>query len=226
MKDDRKMKNVKIVIWDCDNTIWIHRKDEIQIICKEFEIPITEEFNRQYFGMFVAFGEHFAERKVKYGAIVRLARENMPILSAYGLSAEEFLKKWMKIETSFLNEDALEAIQYLKRKGYKNIVLTDWLWNSQIILLKKYGVLPYIDKVFTCDNQYLKKNPKSAARIVEKGREKDYVIIGDSLKDDIAFANHAGIKSIWYNPECKKNKTSFKPTIETSSVLEVCKIIS
>ena len=226
MKEDRKINNVKVVIWDCDNTIWIHRKDEMQIISKEFGLPLTEKLKQQYFGMFEAFGEYFAERKVKYGAIVRLARENMPVLSEYGFSAEEFLEKWMKIETSFLNEDAYEAIQYLKRKGYKNIVLTDWLWNSQITLLKKYGVLPYIDKVYTCDDQYLKKNPKSATRIVEKGREKDYVIIGDSLKDDIAFANHAGIKSIWYNPEGKKNQTNFKPTLETSSILEVCRIIS
>ena len=132
----------------------------------------------------------------------------------------------MPIETSFLNEDALEAIKYFKKKGYKLIVLTDWLWDCQVPLLKKYGIMPYIDKIYTCDSQYLKKNPKSAARVIEAGCEQDYVIIGDSLKDDIAFANHAGIRSIWYNPECKKNETRFKPTLETRSMLEVCQIIS
>lgn len=226
MKENKKMKNVKIVIWDCDNTIWIHRKDELQIVCKEFEIPLTDEFKQQYFEMFEAFDEYFTDRKVKYGEIIRLVKENIPIISEYGISAEDFLKRWMKIETSFLNEDALEAIKYLRRKGYKNIVLTDWLWSSQVALLKQYGVLPYIDKIYTCDDQYLKKNPKSAARIIEKGNEKDYVIIGDSLKCDIGFANHAGIKSIWYNPEFKENRTNLNPTVEISSILEVCRIIT
>jgi len=226
MRENRKINNVKVVIWDCDNTIWIHRKDEIKIVCKEFGIPCTEEFKKQYFGMFAAYEEYFAERKVKYGAIIRLVRENMPIIAEYGIDANEFFKRWLKIETSFLNEDALEAIKYLKRKGFKNVVLTDWLWSSQLALLKKYGVLPYIDKVYTCDDQYLKKNPKSAVRVIEKGCEKDYVIIGDSLKSDIGFANHAGIKSIWYNPEFKNNETTFVPTLEISSMLEVCKIIN
>lgn len=226
MKENRKMKNIKTIIWDCDNTIWIHRKDEIKIISKEFGIPVTKEFEKQYFSVFKAFTEYFADRKVKYWAIVRIVEENMPILSEYGLTAAEFLKKWLKIETSFLNEDALDVIKNLKSRGYKNIILTDWLWNSQMNFLKKYGILPYIDQIFTIDDQYLKKNPKSAARIIGANSKKDYVIIGDSLKDDIAFANHAGIKSIWYNPEGKKNKTNFKPTLEISSMLEVCKIIN
>lgn len=226
MKENRKIENVKVVIWDCDNTIWIHRKDEVEIVAKAMGIPVTDEFSEQYFGLFTEFGKYFKDKKVVYGKIIKLIHHSMPILSQYGLTAAGFLKKWIPIETSFLNVDALETIKYLNSQGYKNIVLTDWIWSTQLALLKKYEVLPYIDTVYTCDNQYLKKNPKSAARIIKEGCEQDYVMIGDSLKDDIAFANHAGIKSIWFNPEGKKNETKFKPTLEISSMLEVCRIIS
>lgn len=226
MKENRKIKNVKVIIWDCDNTIWIHRKDEAKIVTQVLGIPLTDEFEQQYLGMFSEVGRYFADKKMTFGKIIKLVKECMPVLQKYNMSADEFVKKWMPIETSFLNEDALEAIKYFKKKGYKLIVLTDWLWDCQVPLLKKYGIMPYIDKIYTCDSQYLKKNPKSAARVIEAGCEQDYVIIGDSLKDDIAFANHAGIRSIWYNPECKKNETRFKPTLETRSMLEVCQIIS
>lgn len=226
MKENKKIKNVKTVIWDCDNTIWPHRKDERKLVAEKFGISEVKEFERQYLGMFTAFGQYFTDRKVSYGKIIRVIQDSMPILSKYGITAADFLKKWILIETSFLNEDALETIKYLQEKGYKNIVLTDWLWDCQVPLLKKYGILQYVDKIYTCDGQYLKKNPKSAARVVEAGCEEDYVIIGDSLNDDIAFANHAGIRSIWYNPEGKKNETNFKPTIEICSMLEVCRIIA
>lgn len=226
MKEKKKIKNVKVVILDLDNTTWLHRKDEGKLVAEILEIPVSDEFEEQYLSMFTAFGKYFTDRKVAYGKIIKVIQDSMPILSQYGITAAEFLKKWIPIETSFLNEDALEAVKYLKEKGYKIIVLTDWLWDCQVPLLKKYGLLPYIDKIYTCDGQYLKKNPKSASRVIETGREEDYVIIGDSLKDDIAFANHAGIKSIWYNPEGKKNETTFKPTVEIYSMLEVCRIIA
>ena len=58
-----------------------------------------------------------------------------------------------------------------------------------------------------------------------RGYEKEYVIIGDSLKNDIAFANHAGIRSIWFNPKCKKNKSQYKPTMQVTSLYEVCQRI-
>lgn len=221
----KRMENVKIIIWDCDNTIWFHRKDEAKIVAKEIGIPFTEEFNKQYYNMFTAFGKYFTDRKVAYGKTLKVIRQSMPILNKHGVTVEEFIKKWFKLETSFLNEDVLDTIKCLRERGYKNIVLTDWLWECQVPLLKKYGILPYIDTVYTCDNHYLKKNIKSAARVIESGHEEEYVIIGDSLNDDIAFANHAGIKSIWYNPECKKNETTFKPTSEICSILEVCKIM-
>ena len=232
MRENKKVKkiklieNVKVVILDLDNTTWMHRKDEARVVTDALQIPLTKDFEEQYLGMFSEVGKYFAERKMTYGKVIRLVKQCMPVLQQYNMSAEEFVKKWIPIETSFLNEDALEAIKYLKAKGYKIVVLTDWLWECQVPLLKKYGLMPYIDKIYTCDDQYLKKNPKSAARVIEEGCEEDYVIIGDSLKDDIAFANHAGIRSIWFNPEGKVNETGFKPTSEIASMLEVCRIIA
>lgn len=224
-KDKPRFKNVKTIIWDLDNTVWVHRKDEAIIIAETFGIEPAEKFEKQFRCMLEKFEEFFKKQKVTDEKIIELIERTMPILSTNGISVHEFLKRWFPIETSFLNEDAFDMIILLKYKGYKNIALSDWIWDAQIMLLEKYGVLPYMDEIYTCDDNYIKGNPKSSLRIIEPGKEKEYVIIGDSLKSDIAFANHAGIKSIWYNPTYKENITEFIPTVEVSSLLEIPKIL-
>ncbi len=224
-KNKQIFKNARVFIWDMDNTIWHHRKDEAIIIAKTLGIKSTKKFEKQFKCMLEQFEEVFKKQKVTDERIVELIERTMPILAINGINVHEFLERWFPIETSFLNEDALEVIKYLKYKGNKNITLSDWIWDAQIILLEKYGVLPYIDEIYTCDDNYIKRNPKSSLRIIEPGKEEEYVIIGDSLNSDIAFANHAGIKSIWYNPTYKKNTTEFIPTVEVSSLLEIPRIL-
>ena len=88
-----------------------------------------------------------------------------------------------------------------------------------------YGVIDYIEELHCCDNSYLKSNPLSREGIVKPDREEQYLIIGDSLSSDIAFAEHAGIKSVWLNRQHKENKTMYKPNFEVASLLEVMEII-
>lgn len=223
---NRKLKKVRTIIWDCDNTIWMHRKDEINIIAKHFKISDIKELEIQYFEMLRQYDESFVEKKVTFEEFAYLIEEYLPIIKKYGYEPEEFLKEWLTVETSFLNEDTLETIKYLNYIGFENIILTDLLRDKQIRLLEKYGVLPYIKHVYTCDNEYSKRNPKAKSRIIKSGKEDEYLMVGDSLKSDIAFANMAKIHSVWYNPNFKKNDTQFKPTYEINSMLELCKILA
>lgn len=84
----------------------------------------------------------------------------------------------------------------------------------------------YIEELHCCDNSYLKCNPLSAEGIVKPGSEEQYVIIGDSLTSDVAFANNTGIKSIWFNRDGKyTNQTSYNPTFEVESLLDIMEIL-
>lgn len=219
------MKNIKTVIFDCDETLWIHRKDEDKILTNSLKIPLTEEFTKQYFDMICHLGLYFKDKKATIKKLGKVIEIYMPILKKYNLSTEKFIKTWFAVETSFINEDSLKLLHYLKTKRYKIVILSDTFYEKQIKLLKNYGILPYIDEIYTCDNHYLKSNPKSISRVITSGHESEYVIVGDSLQYDIAFANNAGIRSIWYNAEFKKNKTQFKPTDEVSSLLEIRRIL-
>lgn len=223
---NKKLKRVRTIIWDCDNTIWMHRKDEINIIARHFKISDLKELEVQYFEMLRQYDEVFAEKKVTFEEFANLIKEHLPIIKKYGYEPEEFLQEWLTIETSFLNEDALETIKYLHYMGFENIILTDLLWDKQIRLLEKYGVLPYITHVYACDGEYSKRNPKTKSRIVKNGEEEEFLMVGDSLKNDIAFANMAKIQSVWFNPNFMKNDTQFKPTYEINSMLELCKMLA
>ena len=221
----RRLDGIRILIWDCDGTIWKHVEHEAEIVTKELGIPLTERFSNEYFKMIESIESHFEHQKVTKTAYIDLIQKCMPILLEKGIKADEFFDEWMMIETRELNEGARETIEYFYSKGYKNIVLTDMPYVKQVSLLEKYGVLQYIKEVYAGDDNYLKRHQKSTKRVIENGHEKEYVIIGDSIKNDIAFANNSGIKSIWFNPECKKNKSEYKPTMQVTSLYEVCRRI-
>lgn len=222
----RKIKGISTILWDCDFTIWKHREDELEkLIAKSVGIPYTEELKEQYYGFFAAFNSRFQDEKVTFKKVAKLIEERMPIILKYGVTGSYFLDKWIPLETSIVNEEAIKVLEYQREKGYKIIILTDWFMESQVKLLKTYGILQYVERIYACDNEYLKANPKSAKRIVKAGNESEYVIIGDSLNSDIAFAEHAKIRSIWYNPLKKENTTQYIPTTEVASLLEIIEII-
>ena len=221
------MEKVRIVIWDCDNVMWFHKPEETKILAKALKIEEVEELNAEFFSMINMFNTYFADKKVTLKEYYKIIEEEMPILYFYDITPAYFRHIWgnMKFEISELNKDILVIMQYLNGKTIKNIIKTDWWKDIQIGLLKEYGILEFIEKLHCCDNSFLKCNPLSAQEIIKPGREEEYVIIGDSLTSDIAFAKHAGIKSIWLNREGKKNNTPYEPTIEITSLLEVMKII-
>lgn len=222
------MDKVRIAIWDCDNLIWFHLKEESEIVARGLGIREVPEFSYEYYTFFSNFTSHFKDKKVGIEETYRLIEEKIPVLYFYGYTPRQFLKvvDRLKFLSNEFNEQSLKLIQYLSNKGIKNIVKSDWFRDVQEDMLKEYGLLEYIEELHCCDNAYLKCNPLSAKGIIKPGREEQYVIIGDSLISDIAFASHTGIKSIWFNRNGEnKNETQYQPTYEVTSLLEVMEMI-
>ena len=221
------MEKIRNVIWDCDNVMWFHKKEETKILAETLKIKEIEELNAEFFSMINMFNTYFSKKRVTLKEYYKIIEEEMPILYFYDITPAYFLQIWgkMKFKVNEFNEDILVIMQYLREKNIKIIVKTDWWKDIQTGALKEYGILKYIEEMYCCDHSFLKSNPLSAQEIIVPGREEEYVIIGDSLSSDIAFANHSGIKSIWFNRDGKQNDTPYKPTCEITSLLEVMKII-
>ena len=220
------MKKIHTVIWDCDGVVWKNEKN-LQPIAKKLEIANYEEFSKQCHEFFNKFSEYFKNKKVNMPETLQMADKIMPILGIHSIAPITFFRalRDTKLEICSFNNDAIFLMRYLQSKGIKNIIKTDWWKEIQEVVLSHYGVMEYVEELHCCNDEYLKINPKSTENLIKKGREDGYVIIGDSLKSDIAFAEHADIKSIWYNPYNKENATQMKPTYEVTSLLEVMDII-
>ena len=220
-KRNKKLHGVKNVIWDLDNTIWIHREDEYKMVSEFFNINDCDKMKEQYYKIFSAYDFSFRNKKVKKEKFKAIVKYHMPILEEHGIGVDEFMNSWMTLRTNYLNDGVCEILKYLKKRNYKNYVLSDWFEETQLYNLKEYGILDYFEEISASDNQYLKANPKSDGRIVDSQKKDEYVIIGDSLASDIAFANRNQIRSIWYNRLRKENNTELTPTIEIGNLRQI-----
>lgn len=91
--------------------------------------------------------------------------------------------------------------------------------------MKDFGILDYMEKVYSAEENFLKPNPLTVKRVIKPGTENSSIIIGDSLESDIQFANTANIDCIWFNPDGKENKTSLNVTHEITSLEQIVDII-
>ena len=223
----RNLENVTTIIWDCDGTLWHHSDNEMELLCSALHLEKTEALEEQYFQMLSDFQDYFQGKTVTQKKMVEFIRKEMPILDYYNLSPADFFKKWMMVETGQVDKEAKTCLEKLSEKGYRNVVLTDWFMETQVMLLSKYGLLQYIEAIYPLEGQYLKADHRSFDRIFStKTHLEEYIIIGDSLKSDIGFATHAGIASIWYNPRKKvKTEKDVVPSYEVHSLLEICSSI-
>ena len=117
------------------------------------------------------------------------------------------------------------VLETLQKRGKQNIVLTDWWLERQISQMKDFGILDYMEKVYSAEENFLKPNPLTVKRVIKPGREESSIIVGDSIKSDITFANIANIDCIWFNPDGKENETSLNVTYEITSLEQVVDII-
>lgn len=220
-----KTNKVKTVIWDLDNTLWWAMPDTIRYIAKDLKIRYTQELEIQFRYMLKKFDIYFQTHRVTKREMYGLIEKYMPKLGYHGITGEVFLKAWNASKTKILNQEAADLIKKFYKQEKKNIVLSDWVYEKQILLLEDFDLLKYIEKIYTCDDNYLKKNRENISQIIIPGREHEYMFIGDSLVSDIAFANKAGIKSIWYNKDGKPNTSLYTPTFEVDSLGKVPKIV-
>lgn len=222
------MKEVRTVIWDCDNLMWFHKPEESQITAKALGIAELEEFSIEFYKFFETFMVYFKRKKVNMKETLKIVEREMPILDIYGISSKKFMivHEGLKTEVNDFNYDTLILMRYLEDQNIRSVVKTDWWRNVQEGIMNYYGVMDYIEELHCCDNAYLKCNPLSVEGIVKPGKEEQYIIIGDSLTSDIAFANHAGIKSIWFNQDGKNtNQTPYNPTFEVNSLVDIIGIL-
>jgi 2-haloacid dehalogenase len=115
-------------------------------------------------------------------------------------------------------EGAREILKYLAtgKNSYKIIIATN---GPSLVVrhkLDKIGILPYVTEVLAADMFGCMKPAIPFFDVIEKSyndfERADYLMIGDSLKSDVGFAQNVGIDSCWFDRGGEKLTAGYAPT--------------
>ncbi len=104
----------------------------------------------------------------------------------FGIPAKEFMDLYHRFlpETS-LFPCAEEVLEYFKKKGYRQLVLSAMEHNSLMKTLEEKGILDYFDAVSGIDNIYAGSKQEMARAFFDRLglKNHDMVLVGDTLHD-------------------------------------------
>lgn len=219
-------KDVNRVIFDLDNTIFKHdAESEFKIICEKLKLPYNEIVVAQLCDFFNKNERYIKGKRVTKSYMGYVAEELIPMLKIKRIRGVEFIEVLNGIDTTSLMEGSIEVLEYLSEKGYMIIALSNWFLDHQYMVMKKLNISDYFERVYTWDDFYAKPDKRSLQRIINNNDEKEYVLIGDNLTNDILFAKSNGIKSIWFNSFKSDEMLEFNGAVEINSLNQIMGIL-
>ncbi len=135
---------------------------------------------------------------------------------------EQLVRQWLEWSDTFLFDDTIETLEYLKEKGYKIALISNSPPTSKD-QLADLGIKQYFDEaIFSFELGYRKPEKEIFLSMLDKAgvEASEALMIGDSLKYDINGANAVGIDAILLD---RNNIASHNPKI--TKLLDLQRII-
>ncbi|KAG1648929.1 Glyceraldehyde 3-phosphate phosphatase [Nymphon striatum] len=106
-----------------------------------------------------------------------------------------------EISVQFKNDELVDALFTLKKKGYRVYLVTDFFFSKKLMrrIIDFHDMLPLFDDVFvSCEMSKSKEGSEIYPAILEeiKAQPEDIIMIGDNEKSDVINAAKFKIKSI------------------------------
>lgn len=232
-------ENVRIILWDVDGTLLDFQKAEEHAIRKGFERlhfgECTDEMLRQYSSINAEYW-----RRLAYGEFTKkeiLVRRFRDFFTMYGINpeyAETFNENYQPDlgDFAFYVDGAEETVEALRGKKLQ-FAATNGTITAARKKLKLSGLSELLDGVFISDELgYEKPSMEYFDRVFEDIRKNygvftpdEVVIVGDNPASDIQGGDVAGIHTIWFNPEGKKNGTPFRVDAEIKALPELLDLL-
>lgn len=125
-------------------------------------------------------------------------------------------------------DGARELLDTLYGK-YRLYLATNGIVNVQTRRIKDSGIGKYFDEIFVSERIGYNKPDKRffdyAFDRIENFDRLETVIVGDTLTSDILGGINAGIKTVYFNKNAKKNDTGIVPDYEIGSLGELTKLL-
>lgn len=231
-----KLCNIKAIFFDADDTIVDHKECEKEALEYLFD-NIQKEYKVQYQDIFRPLDRNLWNSVENNSNLV--PKEDIPeyrfkeFFKEINLEYTDYKKANKLFQKGFANavaltKNAYDIIEYLYEKKYKICVVTNGLVKLQIPRIKNSQISKYISEIIVSEEVGVNKpNPQIFNVLLNKLSLKpsQVIMIGDSLEKDIKGAENANIKTIWYNPNKKVNRTQIIPNYQITNLLELKEIL-
>lgn len=226
------MINYKTIFFDLDRTLWDYRLNSEQTL-NDLLNKYTPELNNQFEEFLQEFYKTNDALWLKYrdGLISKETlsiKRFIDIFKCFGIDVESKIRD---IADFYITESpkkskvfphTIETLAYLRRGGYRLILLTNGFLEVQEVKIRESKLEPYFERMITSEEAGYQKPDKRIFEyafkelLVEKSES---IMIGDDLDNDIFGAQNFGIDTIYFNPENKKHESN--PTYEITNLKEL-----
>ena len=180
----------KTVIWDFNGTLLSDMQISIEAmntVLERRDLPIIPSLK--------AFQNLFGFPVEKYCARLGLDFEKEP----FKIPADEWVELYSaKMFTAPLSEHTIEALELIKSKGIKQIVLSASEKSRLITHLEKLGIAHYFDEIHGTGDVYAAGKAEIAKKLSERKELFPAVLIGDTDHDYLC-AESMGCDSFLYS---------------------------
>ena len=125
--------------------------------------------------------------------------------------------------------DGAEELLDLLYGTYRLYLATNGIVNVQSRRIKDSGIGKYFDGIFVSEKIGYNKPDKrffdAAFAEIQDFSKDETIIVGDTLTSDILGGINAGIKTVYFNPNHRKNDTGITPHYEISSLSELTELL-
>ena len=239
------MKKYKILIFDLDDTLINNTENIRHAYTKMIESvgeSYTEPSFKKWYSIDRKFWEDWQEGLIELPENLRNETGKKSETFLNWLRAQRVLiyfdnqislEKAIELNHLYMNSlkenviainNAYTTLQYLSSK-YNIIVATNGPKIATKEKLSKINCLQFMQKVLSADMfGYVKPKKEFFEGIqhtLNNYNTDEYLIIGDSLSSDIAFAMNCNFDSCWFNPTNAQLPNKYKPTMVINDLIEL-----
>lgn len=219
----------KAIIFDLDDTlVYLDFKtmdchdDFLNML--NIDLALKKEIISEMMIFFKGFNNYFKDRKVTLDETKEFMMSVCPFIDKYKLVVDEVLRALFDATIGAAKEieGTKEVLDYLKTKGYKLLILTNWFEYVQIGKLKLTDLYNYFNKIICIDNGYLKPSLNVLNDILKEYKKDECIIIGNNYEEDILLGANNNIDTVWVS---QKDDDDKKATYVINSLKELKKIL-
>lgn len=224
------------ILWDLDQTLLDFDRSmdyAIRAVFRQYDLYMDDAVVKQYDAINrdhwnrLERGE-ISKEEVKVGRF-RVLLEKLGIRH---VNPEEIAASY-QIELGsvyYYIDGAKELVTNLRRKGYRQYVVTNGVNTTQSNKMKLSGLNLIMDGVFVSELMGCPKPMQgffdACFATLPEGTKEHSILVGDSLTSDMQGANNAGIAACWFNPDGKKKDIDVRIDYEIRKLDELLPILS